>query len=597
MPRAPETTDGTRRRDARPSSADGTRSRARQLDDGDSVFVAVECPEAPSHVAGLTIVDPSDAPGFDFERFRGFLRERIGRIERFRWKLMELPFGIDRAYWIEAEGFEFDDHLHRIALPSPGDRVALGEIAGLLHEQPLDRSRPLWECWWIEGLEGGRVATLLKLHHSLMDGESAIGLAAILMDLSPLPPGVEGGPPLPPPVGESAPRRPGLWEIARGAVAHGFERPRRMAEHAGRVLRQTATRTLAIGDAPAAAPPVPRTPFNDRLSRRRDFAFATLPLGPIRDVKKHFGVTINDVLLEIISSSLRFGLSQTDDLPEQSVVALCPVSERSEEDRSFGNQISSMSVSLATDLPDPVARLLAIQASSRAAKRRHAGGAFETLAALGECFVPGALSAVTRAAHSFPSLLPLPGNLVVSNVRGLPVPTYMAGARVVELYPLSMLQVANGINVTAVSHDDQVDVGFLVDAKLVPDPWIYAEGVRRALDELEDALAYRVWREREARPEGGRAEEQARPDPTTGEDGAAAEAPRDEPADAEIDAAVDAAVGQEPEPEEEVGPADAPLDLQLIMGSLEHVRAPARTPGAPASKNAKRRGDTPASEP
>jgi len=264
------------------------------------------------------------------------------------------------------------------------------------------------------------------------------------------------------------------------------------------------------------------------------FAFATVPLGPLRDAKKHFDVTMNDVLLELVASSLRRGLLEQDALPEEAVVGLCPVSLRQQGDQSFGNQISSMPVSLATQIEDVAGRLAAIHESAQAAKQRLAAGAFETLTALGQCLAPGVLRLLTRVAHGLPSLIPLPGNLVISNVRGLPVPLYMAGARVEELYPISMLQVANGMNVTAVSHDDQVDFGFLVDRRLVRDPWIYADGIHEALRELEAAV--------EARSIGRPSDAASVPAPVRG-----------------------------PEPGD-----DEPLDLTLIMSGLGHLRAPSR---------------------
>jgi hypothetical protein len=165
------------------------------------------------------------------------------------------------------------------------------------------------------------------------------------------------------------------------------------------------------------------------------------------------------------------------------------VSLREAGDQSLGNQLTSMPVRLATHLADPVERLRAIHESADGAKQRTREGAFEFITALGESLAPAALHLVMQTAHRAPRIAPMPGNLVCSNVRGLPIPTYMAGARVEELYPMSMLQVGSGMNVTAVSHDDQVDVGFLVDPRLVPDPWLFADRLGAGLVELEEAAA------------------------------------------------------------------------------------------------------------
>lgn len=518
---------------------DPARRRPRQLADCDSVFLSVECPQAASHIAGLTIVDPStaDPERFGFDRYREVLAERVALVDRFRWKLRDVPLGLDRAYWVEDEHFDLDQHVHRVAVPAPGDHVALAEIAAWIHAEPLDRARPLWESWWIEGLEGGRVASLLKFHHCLMDGQSGMELCALLMDVERDPdPATLSDREL----REPPPRPPGLAEMTIGAIGHGLRRPERLWHHAGRALRSATSGFLASARTRDRAPRVPAAVFNGPLSPHRRFAFATLPLEPIREAKKRFDVKINDVLLEIVGASLRHALLQTDDLPEESIVALCPVSLRRENDASLGNQISSMPVSLATHLPDPVARLYAIRESSLSAKRRLIDGAFETLSALGESLLPGVLGRLTRAAHVFPASLPLPGNLVVSNVRGLPVPTYLAGARVEQILPLSMLQVANGLNVTAVSHDDQVDIGFLADARLVADAWLYAEGATRALEELSAAVAARS---------------------------RALEGPRNAPPAFEKPAEFD----------------EPPIDLSILMSGLVHVRAPSREPiGRPA---------------
>ena len=476
------------------------RREVHQLADGDAVFVAMETPEAPCHIAGLTILDPATSPRFGFESFLSVLAERIALIPRFHWRIREVPLGLDCAYWVEDPSFDVRGHVQRIALAAPGDRATLARLASFLHAQPLDRARPLWECWWIEGLHDGRVAILIKLHHCLVDGQSGIGLSEILMDLSPEP----GQTPIAAAAvaaEASRPRPPDPWEIGRRVVENGLRRQARMALHAGRALRDLAriptalpralARTMPIAQATAGRdePRIPRVAWNgNRLSRHREFAFTSLSLSPLREIKKHFGVKLNDVLLAVVGGVLRSVLLERGELPEGSLVALCPVSLREAGDQRMGNQLTSMPVTLATHLSDPVERLRAIHASASDAKQRTRDGAFEFITALGESLAPAALHLVMQAAHKLPRLAPMPGNLVCSNVRGLPIPTYMAGARVLELYPMSMLQVGSGMNLTAVSHDDQVDFGFLVDPKLVPDPWLFADRLPEVLAELEAAV-------------------------------------------------------------------------------------------------------------
>jgi WS/DGAT/MGAT family acyltransferase len=533
-------------------------TRPNQLSDRDAVFISVERPEAPSHIAALSILDPSQCAEFSFERFVEILGERIDSVERFKWKLYEPPLGIDRAYWVEDEEFDVARHVERVALPEPGDRAALARVVAFLHAQSLDRTRPLWESWWIEGLAGDRVAMLMKVHHCLMDGQSGIGLAEILMDLSPEPRRSAASSDERP--REAPPRRPALWEMGRAALSNSLRIPQAVAVHSRRALTEGLNRTLKSRSS-QAPPPVPRVHFNGRLSRQRSFSFATVPLGPLRDAKKHFDVKMNDILLEIVSSALRRGLLSQGRLPAEAIVGLCPVSLRERGDQSFGNQISSMPVSLATDIEDLPGRLAAIHESAEAAKRRLEEGAFETFAALGECLSPGVLKFLTGVAHAVPSMIPIPANLVVSNVRGLPVPMYLAGARVDEVYPLSMLQVANGMNVTAVSHDDQVDFGFLVDSGLISDPWIYAEGVHAAVRELEEYV------EEHTRARGS--DQALAPAPSV------VPTPTPEPPAASTQTAEagsdDSPLACQVDPE--------PLDLHLMMSRLSHIRAPSRDEG------------------
>jgi WS/DGAT/MGAT family acyltransferase len=372
--------------------------------------------------------------------------------------------------------------------------------------------------------------------------------------------------------------------MGRAALTNGLQIPAAIATHSQRALVQ-GFRRARHDPADALPPHVPHVAFNGKLTPDRSFAFASVPLGPLRDAKKHFDVTMNDVLLEIVASSLRHGLREHGELPEEPVVGLCPVSIRRDGDHTFGNQISSMPVSLATDLDDVPARLAAIHESSDAAKRRLEAGAFETLTALGECLVPGILKALTRVALAYPSIVPLPANLVISNVRGLSVPMYLAGARVEEIYPMSMLQIGNGMNVTAFSHDDQVDFGFLVESKLVRDPWLYADGVREALVELEAAVAARSKTlETDAAPALPHSSDP--PDPSDAAPVLAQEDSADSSSVCSYSSSSSRSMGQSTNgqavpgqassPSEAVIFEDEPLNLQLMITQFRHLRAPAR---------------------
>ena len=471
-----------------------TERHIHQLADGDAIFIAVENDRAPSHIGGLVVMDGRDSDGFGFEHMVGRIEERIALVPRFTWKLHEVPFGLDRPYFVEDERFDARAHVHRVALPGEGTLRDLNELAALLHARPLDRGRPLWEAWWIEGLEDGRAALLIKMHHCLVDGEGGVGLTEILMDLSP----DAEQPLIPLEMRERTPAAPAPSDLATRAVMNALSRPRRFFDHGRHALRALGGQLIGDPTTHYAPSPfeVPRVDFNESVGPRRAFASISVPLESVREMKKHFDVTVNDVLLELVGASLRRSLRDRGALPEAPLVACCPVSHREAGDKSLDNQIGMMPVAIATHLADPAKRLKEINRSAAHAKTKVARGGFDLMTALGEVLVPKAIEWLTAAGDMALDRMPLPGNFVFSNVRGLPVPVYMAGARVDAMYPMSMLQVGNGLNVTAVSYMDRIDFGFLVDPDLVPDPQALADEIPAALEALQNAAAGVVHRER-----------------------------------------------------------------------------------------------------
>ena len=260
----------------------------------------------------------------------------------------------------------------------------LGELAGHLFSRPLDRSRPLWEFWYIEGLAGGKVAMFMKNHHCLMDGQAGVGLAEVLTDLSP----DATAPPIVPDVmKEGTPVAPSALEIAAQSARNALARQAKRVEHIGRGLRAVAS-SLWPSASDEFAPPswsdVPPLPFNKLVGMRRSFACASLDLEELKTIKKHFDVTLNDVVLEVIGGALRRWLRAKGELPERPIVAMCPVSLRAEGDQSLSNQITMMPVSLATDLEDPADRLRRIAKNSARSKETVKQGSFDVLAAVSE---------------------------------------------------------------------------------------------------------------------------------------------------------------------------------------------------------------------
>jgi diacylglycerol O-acyltransferase len=465
-----------------------------QLPGMDAAFLALETPEVHGHTGGLLILDPTGAVGFGFDRLQATVAERLPGVPRFRSVLREVPFGLDRPYWVEDSDFDVSRHFHRVAVPSPGGIRDLADLAGYLFSHKLERRRPLWEMWFIEGLDGGRVAILAKMHHCLMDGVSGAALGELLCDLEPNPPArTDNGPPSSPvPV-----HTPGDLELLARAVGHLALSPLRLGRLAGRSLLH-GRRALALlqpGEIARTLRGAPRLKLNGRIGSRRAFATASVPLDAVKAVGQELGVTINDVVLALTSTALRHYLSSVNELPAEPLVFTCPVSTRQGEDLALGNQVTLMNVSCATNPENPVDRLLCIHADARKSKQRaramtdvaRAVGAAD----LGDAIPPALVHLGLRTAMSWSSLIPLPCNVLVSNVPGPPVPLYAAGARIEAMYPLSLLASGQGLNVTVLSFIDRLDFGFTADPDLVEDLWMIAHGVPLALAELQAALAAR----------------------------------------------------------------------------------------------------------
>jgi WS/DGAT/MGAT family acyltransferase len=452
----------------------------------DAVFLAMETPETPAHVGGLAILDPTSAPDFGFARFLDFLESRLAVCPRFMWTVQEVPLGLDRPYWVERNGVSPRDLVHRIAVPSPGGTRELGDLAGLLFARPLDRSLPLWEMYFIEGLQGGRVALLWKVHHCLLDGASGAGLAELLFDLQPEP----GERPLVA-VDDDAHAGPpaSLLDMLGGAVRNGLQRPVAGGRHVGRAVRQAVDGLIGDGATPGAAL-APRTIFNGTIGRRRAVAWSSVPLEDAKAVKNALRVKLNDVVLAVTGGAVRRYLIEHDALPEASLVASVPVSTRREGDRQLGNQLSEVNVYWGTDIEDPIERVRAVHRAASAAKEDvRAGRSLDIVGILAETLVPGAVQLLMRTASGATEAMPLPANAVVSNVPMTPVPLYIAGARVAETVPISLLAPTQGLNITVLSYDGSLHFGITADPGLVEEPWLLAGLIQKSLLALQEAVA------------------------------------------------------------------------------------------------------------
>jgi len=460
-----------------------------QLTPQDAVFLSIETPELPAHIGGLAFLAPTEGIDFSYDHFVEFVRERLGPIERFSWQLQEVPFGLDRPYWVTRENFDPADHIHSIRIPAPYSPEALSKLVGRIFERPMDRSRPLWDMVLIEGLPGGRFVMLWRMHHCLMDGASGANLSEQLFDLS------------------ADATRPAPAEIVDQASATTHVEDRDVAIRAARnaatlPLKQSKyLRTALKGlfekktpeEASAETTLAPAAPWNGVVGGHRGLAWSSVPFEDVKRIKNTLGVTVNDVVLGITGGAIRGYLQEQGSLPESSLVASVPCSMRTADDTSLGNQIREMPISWATDIEDPIERVMSIHESSKKAKQQVRDGAsFDFIGMMSESLLPGALSLFMRGAAMAGEKMPLPANAVVSNVPMAPFPLFCAGARIEQVVPISLLAPTQGLNITVLSYDGQLHFGLVHDPKLVPHAWDLAGRVAKSLIDLQEAVDHEL---------------------------------------------------------------------------------------------------------
>jgi diacylglycerol O-acyltransferase / wax synthase len=482
----------------------------RHLDSLDTQFVVAEDGRNHAHIVAASVYDPSTAPGetLTVEDVRALVAERLHLLPVFRWRLVPVPFGIDYPYWAQNVEFDPDFHIREAAVPPPGNIRQFADLVARIASLPLDRSRPLWELHVVQGLEGGRVGLITKMHHAAVDGIAGTEVMTVLLDHSSKPA------PLPaPPKSVETGTVPSEWEMFMRGLAGVPLQPLRALRSLPRGLRHLddapMMRTIP-GVRPLAGlsrmlfPPrrdggllerprvrAPRIVTNGRISGHRRAAFGSLSLDTVKAIKNALGLTVNDVVVAACSGGLRTWLKDRGELPDESLVAVIPVSVRTaEEQGTFGNRISMMCVPIATDEPDPRARALRVHETLRSAKERHQALP-ATLMQDANNFLPPALLA--RAARATGALLTQshiepPANLLISNVPGSPTPLYCAGARQVATYPASAIFDGVALNITVLSYQRNIDIGIVVDRDLIDDPCVLLDAIQGGLDELGHAV-------------------------------------------------------------------------------------------------------------
>ena len=453
----------------------------------DASFLYLETPAVHQHVGGLAILDPSTAPGgrLTYEDLVRVVSSRLHLVPRFRQKVLVPPLGAGRPVWVDDAGFDPGFHLRRAALPSPGGRRELVEYVQEVISRPLDRTRPLWEAYLVEGLEDGLVALLTKVHHAMVDGLAAIDLASAVFDFSPEPQVLTPPPwtPEPEPTRLDLLRR-GLEEQLTHPVSGVVDLVRRTVRAPARVARQVAEVAGGLRDVLDRGVLAPPGPFNRRVGPHRRFAMADAPVQTFREVKRALGGTVNDVVLAASAGALyRFLRHRREPTRGRRLRAMVPVSIRSPSERSaLGNRVSALFVDLPVGPMGPRRRLAEVVEQTRHLKEsRYAVGA-EFLMNIG-AWAPPTIHAMAARLASRTRLV----NLVVSNVPGPPVPMYLAGARLLAQYPIMPLAETMGLSIAVTSLAGVMAFGITADRDTVADVDVLARALEESVAELRKA--------------------------------------------------------------------------------------------------------------
>jgi WS/DGAT/MGAT family acyltransferase len=450
----------------------------------DASFLAQEKDASHMHVGGVMIFD---GPPVDHLELVKHIEERLHLVPRYRQRLAVPRFEMGRPMWVDDPCFNIDYHVRHTALPGAGTIEDLRQLMGRVYSQRLDRSKPLWEIWLVEGLERGRFALLSKTHHALIDGMAGVDVMGLLFDVTPTPREV----PPPDEPWEPAPA-PGDTAVISDGVVGAMRAPFELASKALGLLRSPgATLTKAretaegLGEvAWATLNPAPETPLNVAIGPHRRLREISVPLADLKGVKDSLGGTVNDVVLAVVSGALRRWMRtrgvRTEGLELR---ALVPVSVRSEDQRhTLGNQITVMRGPLPVYADDPVARLRIVSAAMQGLKQSKQALGAEAIAGI-QNFAPPTLLAMASRLNFSTRLF----NLIVTNVPGPQFPLYLLGRELEELIPVAFLPENHALAVAIMSYNGRVDFGLLADYDAMPDIDAFAGYLEDALRELEVA--------------------------------------------------------------------------------------------------------------
>ncbi|HEY4096812.1 MAG TPA: wax ester/triacylglycerol synthase family O-acyltransferase [Baekduia sp.] len=453
----------------------------------DASFLAQEGPASHMHIGGIVLCE---GPAPRFEEMLDHVRTRLHLVPRYRQRLAQPPLETGRPLWVDDPTFNLEYHVRQTALPAPGSEEQLMRLVARLMSQQLDRSKPLWEMWIVEGLDDGGFAVITKTHHSLIDGISGVDLATVMFDLTPIP--VE--PPHPDEAWQPHPEPTGVELVAGGAIGLARVAAGAVAGALGIVrnpqasLRALGVAAEGVGEvAWAGLNPAPETPLNVPIGPHRRYAVVRNRLEDFKVVKNAFGGTVNDVVLTVVSGALRDWLHSRGVRTEGlELRALVPVSTRaSHETNTLGNRITAMRGPLPVYIDDPIARLRAVKASMDGLKESKQAVGAEVLAGV-QSFAPPTILAQASRLNFSTRLF----NLIVTNVPGPQLPLYVRGREMLDVFPVAFLPKDHALAIAIMSYNGQMNFGLLGDYDALPDLDRIADGIEAALAELV-ALAKR----------------------------------------------------------------------------------------------------------
>jgi WS/DGAT/MGAT family acyltransferase len=460
----------------------------------DASFLFAEHRTAAMHVGAVMTFAPPEDGRFDPDAFAKLIGQRLALVPQYRRKLREVPAGLGLPVWVDDPDFDLDFHVRRSALPAPGTEDLLRELVGRLLVTRLDRSRPLWEVYLVEGLADGRFAVVTKTHHAMVDGMASMDIGTALLDLTPQPRET--------PVDEWSPApEPSAFELAASAAGEALRRPVTVLDRAGRAATDVRSTVATVGRAVQGmvatgsrlASGRPVHPLNALTGQQRRYGMARTSLADHRAVRRRHGGTVNDVILAVVAGGLhRWMRARGEELPAGAAVrALVPVSVRArsraacgEEATGSGNHISACLLDLPVGETDPSARVAAVREAMEDQKRGGHAAATSALVNLVGLAPPIVHNLGAWLASQYSSRF---YNVLVTNVPGPPRPLYAMGARMLDMFPVVPLAGGQAVAVGITTYDGVVHYGLTADRDAVPDVDALAYAMIESLAELLEA--------------------------------------------------------------------------------------------------------------